>query len=63
VARSVDVDAERELLEPLGYEEGTVSDRDAWIGLAADTGGGGASRCTLEGTCYAGEQVKLGYGA
>jgi hypothetical protein len=39
VTRSVDVDAERELLEPLGYGEGRDSDRVAWVGLAADMGG------------------------
>jgi hypothetical protein len=37
VAHSVDVDPERELLEPLGYEEGRDTNRVAWIGLAADT--------------------------
>jgi hypothetical protein len=39
VAHSVDVDPERELLEPLVYEEGRNSNRDAWIGLAMDTRG------------------------
>jgi hypothetical protein len=39
VARSVDEDPERELLEPLEYGEGRESDRVAWIGSAADAGG------------------------
>ena len=39
VARSVDVEAEREELEPLGYGKGKDSDRAAWTGLSADTGG------------------------
>ena len=38
-ARSVEVDAERELLDPLGYGEGRDSERDAWVGLLAETGG------------------------
>jgi hypothetical protein len=49
VARSVDVDAERELLEPLGYEEGRSSDRDAWIELAADAARGGVRREAVRG--------------
>jgi hypothetical protein len=39
VTRSVDVEAEREELEPLGYGKGKDSDRAAWTGLSADTGG------------------------
>jgi hypothetical protein len=37
VAHSVDVDPERELLEPLGYEEGRDSNRVAGSGLAVGT--------------------------
>ena len=40
VARSVEVDAKRELLNPLRYGEGRDSERDACIGLLAETGGG-----------------------
>jgi len=41
VARSVcvDLDAKRELLEPLWYGEGRSSERDAWVGLLAEIGG------------------------
>ena len=39
VVRSVEVDAERELLDPLGYGEGRDSERDAWVRLLAETGG------------------------
>jgi hypothetical protein len=39
VARSVDVDAEGEELDPLGYGKGKDSDRAAGTGLSADTGG------------------------
>ena len=39
VARSVEVDAERELFEPLGYGEGKDSERDVRSGLPAETGG------------------------
>ena len=38
VARSVEVDAGRELFEPLGYGEGKGSERDVRSGLAAETG-------------------------
>ena len=38
VARSVEVDAARELLDPLGYGEGRGSERDAWVKLLAETG-------------------------
>lgn len=39
VGRSVEVEAERELLDPLGYGVGRDSERDAWFGLIADMGG------------------------
>jgi hypothetical protein len=42
-ARSVEVDAERELLDPLGYGEGRESERDAWVGLLVETGVSGRS--------------------
>jgi hypothetical protein len=38
-ARSVVVDAERELFDPLGYGDGKESERVAWTGLIAETGG------------------------
>ena len=43
VARSVDVDAERELLDPLGYGEGRESERGACVRLLAETGVRGRS--------------------
>jgi len=39
VARSVEVDAGRGLLDPLGYGEGRDSDRDTCVGFLAETGG------------------------
>jgi len=39
VARRVEVDEERALLDPLGYGEGRDAERDAWVGLLAETGG------------------------
>jgi hypothetical protein len=39
VARSVEVDAESEVLNPLAHEEGGDSERDAWVGLLAETKG------------------------
>jgi len=59
VARSVEVDAERKLLNPLGFGEGRGSERDAWVGLFAQTGRGasegGLGR--LEEICYVAGQV------
>jgi len=43
VARSVEVDAARVLLDPLGYGEGRGSERDAWVRLLAETGVRGRS--------------------
>ena len=45
-ARGVEVDAERVLLDPLGYREGKDSERDVWSGLAAPESGceGGPGR-------------------
>ena len=43
VARSVEVDAERELLDPLGYGEGRESERGACVRLLAETGVRGRS--------------------
>jgi hypothetical protein len=40
LARSVVVDAERELTDPLGYVDGKDSERAEGIGLAEGTGGG-----------------------
>jgi hypothetical protein len=39
VARSVEVDVERKLLDPLGYGECKDSNRDAGVGLLVETGG------------------------
>ena len=39
VARSVEIDAGRELLDPLGYGEGRNSERDPCVGLLAEAGG------------------------
>ena len=39
VARGVEVDAERELLDPLRYGEDRDSERDAWVRLLAENGG------------------------
>jgi len=54
VARSVEVDAERELLDPLEYGEDRDSERDAWARLLAETVGvrrrsSPAGRDTLRG--------------
>ena len=46
--RSVVVDAESELFDPLGYGEGKVSERDVWIGIPPETGGV-RGRSSLEG--------------
>jgi len=43
-ARNVEVDTERELLNPLGYGEYRDSERDAWVGLLAQVGRGLSGR-------------------
>ena len=42
VACGVEMDAERREFEPLGYGEGKDLERDAWVGLLAETGRQGA---------------------
>ena len=56
-ARSVEVDAARELLDPLGYGERKVSNRNAWLGCSWRRGTSGDARRHLEGICYEAGQV------